>query len=260
MSPVRAVLAASVLLATTALPVRAQRLGSVSGTIRVARSGPVLEGARITLVGTTLLSVSNAKGEFAFVGLVPGRYTIQSTAIGYNTLRGDIEIRPLENLEVSFEHEPEGVKLPDIAVEERANLPADFARRRESGQGRYFSRADIAKRNPASIGDLLRMVPGLRVECRGMVCRVRALRASRNCNPAFFMDGIPTDPSAVWLTPPTDLEGIEIYAGPSQTPPELERDAGCGAIVFWTRGPPPRRPKEKAPAPPDTASAGLRAR
>ena len=115
------------------------------------------------------------------------------------------------------------------------------------------TRAQIEKRNPATIADLMRMVPGLRVDCRGVVCRVTSLRGGRNCVPAYYMDGIPTDPAAVWMTPPKDLEGIEIYTGPSETPPELEHRASCGAIVLWTRLPPERVPK---PKPADTAGAG----
>jgi hypothetical protein len=89
----------------------------------------------------------------------------------------------------------------------------------------------------------------MRVDCRGIVCRVMLARAPRGCQPTFWIDGIPTDPAVVWLQPPRDLDGVEVYSGPSQTPPELERNSSCGAIVLWTRTPPPRVKKEKAPKP-----------
>jgi hypothetical protein len=64
------------------------------------------------------------------------------------------------------------------------------------------------------------------------------------------MDGIPTDPAVLWLTPVGEIEGIEVYSGPAETPPELESaQARCGVIAIWTRPPPPRRPKEKKPKP-----------
>ena len=65
-----------------------------------------------------------------------------------------------------------------------------------------------------------------------------------------------------------EVEGLEVYTGPAETPPELESaQARCGVVVIWTRTPPPRRPKEKkpkkppaeAPAPRDTVSGLLRA-
>jgi hypothetical protein len=142
---------------------------------------------------------------------------------------------------VHFETEASTFRLPDLAVEEAPNLPPDFLRRKQEGRGRYFSREDIERRNPNTVGDLLRTVPGMRLDCRGPICRAVLARAStRNCQPSYWMDGIPTDPSVVWLQPPRDLDGVEVYSGPSETPPELERNSSCGAIVLWTRTPPKR--------------------
>jgi hypothetical protein len=227
--------------------VSAQRLGSISGTVRAAGQGPFLEGARVVLVGTALLVSTSSKGEFAFHGLTPGRYVIQASAIGYATLSSPVDVKALETLEVEFETEPSTVRLPDVEVAVKPNLPADFARRSVSGGGRYYSRADIEKRAAATVGDLLRTVPGMRVDCRGPICRVQLMRAPRNCPPAFFLDGVPANAETVMLQPPRDLEGIEVYSGPAETPPELERLASCGAIALWTRMPPPWIRKDKKP-------------
>jgi hypothetical protein len=241
----------ALLLALPALcpPLDAQRLGSITGTVRTAERGPGLEGARVLLIGTKLVVITNRRGEFEFHGITPGKYVIQASAIGYTTLTSSIDVKPLETVEVQFETGAETFKLPDLEVEEKPNLPADFLRRSREGRGRYFSRAEIEKRNPQTVGDLLRMVPGMRVECRGIVCRAVLARAPRGCQPTFWMDGIPADPAMVWLQPPRDLDGIEVYSGPSQTPPELERGSSCGAIVLWTRTPPRWVKKEKAPKP-----------
>ncbi|HEV8355284.1 MAG TPA: TonB-dependent receptor [Gemmatimonadales bacterium] len=232
------------------LPVAsAQRLGSITGTVRAADKGPVLEGARVVLVGTEHAVATSRNGTFTFHGLTPGKYVIQASAIGYATLSSPIEVKALETLLVEFETEPQSVKLPELETEARPNLPADFVRRRAEGLGRYFNRDVIEKRNPPTVGDLLRTVPGVRVECRGPICRVAMARAARNCPPAYFMDGVPVDASVVFLQPPRDLDGVEVYSGPAETPPELERFASCGAIVLWTRTPPPRVKKEKKPKP-----------
>ncbi|MEO8449643.1 MAG: hypothetical protein ABI647_07630, partial [Gemmatimonadota bacterium] len=100
---------------------------------------------------------------------------------------------------------------------------------------------------PGSVPDMMRAIAGLRVECRNAVqCSVRMARSPRGCNPAYFMDGIPSDPAIVWLTPVHEIEGIEVYSGPSETPPELESaQARCGVIVIWTRTPPPRQKKSR---------------
>ena len=222
-----------------------QRVGAITGTVRAANRGPALEGARVVLLGTTLMVSTSSSGEFAFHGLTPGKYVIQASAIGYTTLSSPVEVKALETLEIDFEPEPESAKLPELEVSGKPNLPAEFLRRLSSGNGRYYTRPEIEKRNPPTVGDLLRIVPGVRVDCRGAYCRIQMARAPRNCQPAYFMDGIPVDPTAVLMQPPRDLDGVEVYSGPSETPPELERMAACGAIAVWTRTPPPRVPKEK---------------
>jgi hypothetical protein len=245
----RQLLFVALLLGVSGQALPAQQLGSISGTIRTGASPNVssLEGARVSLVGTPHVANSNRNGEFSFHGLKPGPYTVQASAIGYQTMTASVEVKALEMVQVVFEPEPVAVVLPSLEVTQPVRGTPDFLRRRATGRGRYFTRADIEKRDPKVLSDLIRMIPGLRTDCRGIVCRVYSARGGRNCVPAYFMDGIPVDPSAVWTTPPQDLEGMEVYSGPSETPPELEHRASCGAIVLWTRLPPERQPKPKKP-------------
>jgi hypothetical protein len=234
----------------------AQQLGTITGTIRTGTEGKLssIEGARISLIGTSLVARTNPSGEFSFHGLVPGAYTVQASAIGYQTMTASVVVKAMEMVRVAFEPEASAAVLPDVEVTQPVRGSADFLRRRASGRGRYFTRTEIERRDPKAISDLIRMIPGLRLECRGIVCRVHSARGGRNCPLTYFMDGIPVHSSAVWTTPPQDLEGMEIYSGPSETPPELERRGACGAIALWTRLPPERQPKPKTTpeAPRDT--------
>lgn len=228
------------------------RSAAIRGVIKNVQVGVPLEGARINLVGTPHSATSDARGQFRFIDLDPGRYVIQASAIGYATMSSPLLLKESETLEVEFEANPEAVNLPELTVEERANHgPADWLRRKSEGRGRYITRQYIEDRRASTVPDALRMVPGLRIECRGsQICVARMARAARGCSPAFFMDGIPTDPAVLWLTPVGEIEGIEVYSGPAETPPELESaQARCGVIAIWTRPPPPRRPKDKKPKP-----------
>jgi len=236
-------------LQTPSLGMQAQHPGSITGVVRAAAKGPVLEGARVVLLGTTLSVTTSKRGEFVFNGLVPGKYVIQASAIGYATLSSEIEVKGKETLQVEFEAEPEGVRLPDLTVAEKPNLPPEFVRRSESGGGRYMSRADIERRNASTLGDLLRTVPGLRVSCSSFPCRIQLVRASRNCPMAYWLDGTPADAGIVLLQPPRDLDGVEIYSGLAETPPELFQVNTCGALAVWTRTPPRANRKPKAPKP-----------
>lgn len=223
-----------------------------------AEKGVAIEGGRVALIGTEFFVITNKRGEFSFHGLTPGKYVIQASAIGFSTLSSPIEVKALETLEIEFESEPQAARLPDVEVAEAPNLPPEFARRAATGRGRYYSRTEIERRNPPTVADLLRTVPGMRVDCRGPICRAVLMRAPRNCPPSFWLDGIPADPVVVWLQPPRDLDGVEVYSGPAETPPELDRGSSCGAIALWTRQPPRRIPKEKKPKEPAKAdTAGV---
>jgi len=236
-------------------------LGAITGVVRASEKGPALSGARVILVGTTLAVTTGSRGEFTFNGLVPGKYVIQASAIGYGTLSSEIEVKPKETLEVEFEVEPEGIRLPELTVAESPNLPPEFVRRSESGGGRYINRTAIEHRNAASIGDLLRTVPGLRVNCTVFPCRIQLVR-QRNCPMAYWIDGMPADAGMVMIQPPRDLDGVEIYSGLAETPPELFQPNTCGALVVWTRTPPKgsKKPKKPKPIPvvkPDTVAVWL---
>jgi len=240
-------------LLTTPPPTAAQaRSGAIKGIIVAVTNGDrrPLAGARISLIGTSHTSTTDARGTFHFADLDAGKYVIQAAAIGYSTMSSPLLLKEQETLDIEFEAQAEAVNLPELTVEERANHgPVDWIRRKSEGRGRYITRQQIEERHTSTVTDALRMVAGLRIECRGtMVCLVRMARAPRGCPPAYFMDGIPADQAIVWLTPIGEVEGIEVYSGPSETPPELESaQARCGVIALWTRPPPPRRPKEKKP-------------
>jgi len=236
---------------------QAQATGVIRGVLLTTGERQPVEGARISLVGTTIATRTSRTGGFEFTGLEAGRYLIRVAAIGFATVTTPLDLKAGQTMDLEFNTEAEPVNLPEVTVEgENTNGPMDWLRRKSEGRGRYIDRAEIERRQAATLPDAMRMVPGVRIDCRGLRCLVRMTRAPRGCNPAFFMDGIPSDPAIAWLTPIEEVEGIEVYSGPAQTPPELESfQARCGVVVIWTRTPPPRRPKNKpTPPPPDTTS------
>ncbi|MGE0556250.1 MAG: carboxypeptidase regulatory-like domain-containing protein [Gemmatimonadales bacterium] len=238
-------------LAVVTAELAAAQVGTstIRGVLKIGSSGKAISGARVSLIGTTLATETSELGAFEFPDLVPGRYVVRVSAIGYATIAAPVDLKVRQTMELEFITEPEAVVLPEVEVTETATHgPADWNRRRTEGRGRYITRRDIEQRRPATVPDMMRMVPGVRVECRTpSVCRVRMARSSR-CDPAFFMDGIPSDPAIAYLTPINEVEGIEVYSGPAETPPELESyQARCGVVVIWTRTPPPRRLKTTKP-------------
>jgi hypothetical protein len=223
--------------------------GIITGTMIKSVGGGAIEGGRIELIGTRYLVLTSRKGEFTFRDLEPGRYTIQASAIGFATLSAELEVKARETVAVEFQAQAETVRLADIEVKEGPRLPPDFVRRSAEGGGRYLSRTEIERRpGAATVADLLRQFPGVRLNCRTTPCSVAFTRTTRNCRPAFFLDGTETESAAVMAQPAREVDGIEVYSGLAEMPVELRgRSGACGAFAVWTRTPPDARKKPKAP-------------
>jgi hypothetical protein len=215
----------------------------IRGTVVRASDRQPVTGAKVSLDGTEHALTTDVKGKFKFPKVAAGQYIIRAEVEGFPVATSTLLIAKGDRLDVEFQvGATDAVTLPELAVTEaaptRISPIAEFNRRATSGNGRYITREMIEKRKAATLMDVMRAVPGVRIECprHERICRIRMARAPRNCGPGYFMDGIPTDPSVLFLTNPNDVEGIEVYSGPSETPPEMEGvRSGCGAIAIWTR-------------------------
>ena len=64
---------------------------------------------------------------------------------------------------------------------------------------------------------------------------------SDGCPPVFYIDGVKVHDAGyiteiLNVTPPSHLEGLEVYRGASEMPAEFGgSDARCGVVVIWTR-------------------------
>src|SRR6185295_9361853 len=126
-------------------PIEAQQAkGTIRGVVMGSKERRPIEGARISLVGSDAVAVTDVKGRFLFENLIPGRYVIQASAIGYSQLTSPVELRSSQTLNIEFEADIEAVELPEVLVNERANNgPVDWIRRKSEGRGRYITRAQI---------------------------------------------------------------------------------------------------------------------
>ncbi|MGH7476488.1 MAG: TonB-dependent receptor [Longimicrobiales bacterium] len=152
--------------------------------------------------------------------------------------------------------DPEALLLAPLEVVARASVHPSpmldgFRHRLTNGMGYYITRADIERRNPMYVTDMLQMVPGVRLEGGGpghrrVVQMARSL--GRNCRTQIFVDGFlvnrriaqtggPSNPFVLDdIVSPASVEGIEVYHGLSTVPAEfLNPDAHCGVIAVWTR-------------------------
>jgi hypothetical protein len=224
-------------------PLHGQGSGSISGTTVDAQTGAPIAGASITIPLLSRAVISDQGGNFLHSPLEAGSYVVQVHAVGYIPSAKAFDLTTGQSVRHVFQLTTVPPVLPEVVVSGRSGSVVghrfeDFDRRRASKRGQFLTRAEIEARHPVNLSDLLQTMRGIRTECVGFTCLVETARSAHGCQPAYFVDGRMSTtfgPS----TPVRDIEGIEVYLGPSETPAEyLGPDSGCGVIGIWTKASP----------------------
>jgi hypothetical protein len=224
-------------------PLHGQGSGSISGTTIDAQTGAPIVGASITIPVLSRAVISDQSGNFLHSLLEAGSYVVQVHAVGYIPSAKAFDLTTGQSVTHVFQLTTVPPVLPEVVVRGKSGNVVgrrfeDFDRRRASKRGQFLTRAEIEARHPVHLSDLLQTMRGIRTECVGFTCLVETARSAHGCQPAYFVDGRMSTtfgPS----TPVRDIEGIEVYLGPSETPAEyLGPDSGCGVIGIWTKASP----------------------
>ncbi len=230
--------------------------GSVAGTVRDSLGMPV-SAAQVSVGGLLVRGSTGNDGMYKISGLPLGARTILVRRLGFQPDSVRVEITPGGEAtgDVTLSVIPQLI-TPLVVQAGRPRYTgrmAAFFERRSRGQGTFFTAEDIDRRNPRLTTDLLRSVPGARIERAGAESVVY-FRGQR-CVPLIWIDGAPA--TAGYLNPdyfdPATLGGIEVYMGVATVPVELMWMRGkgsCGVIALWTRldDPPGKQPKRKVSA------------
>ncbi len=218
-----------------------QAPGRIVGTLvdRVSRSG--IEGARVAVLGTALVALSDTGGRFVLEAVPPGVRVVQVRVLGYAMGSWVVELGEAQVLHHTFEMEPRPVLVAGVDVT-GANADwrseAGFEQRRARGNGVFLTREEIARRGAADIAQLMRTVPGIMTTCTRSGCTVRMQRSSRLCFPEYFLDGFPATFATGPSYPTHMVRGVEVYRSEFETPAEFQRpNLRCGVIAIWTHSP-----------------------
>jgi hypothetical protein len=130
---------------------------------------------------------------------------------------------------------------------------AGFYQRRDLGIGHFVSREKLEHDNPGQLTDVFRRLPGVQVTSTRFIRNAIRFRGnSGTCWPLVWLDGapLPTAEFDLDFLAPSSIEGIEVYSGISQVPPQFMGARGlgsCGVIVVWSREGERREKKRKKP-------------
>ncbi len=229
---------------TVSVPLAAQETATVRGRLIDDETGEAVAGAVVRIKGMDPVTAGE-NGGFLIIGVRIGQVELTFLALGYEGQTHKFQVIAGQTVNQVWTMTFTGDRLPDVEVQARAQRIApryaDFERRREVGLGTYLRWDEIKARGSSTVGDALRTVRGVRIDCdqQRFECFVKLSR-SPHCFPAWYIDGTRVR-SFHENTSIRDVYGIEVYRGAGEVPGDFGgSDAGCGVIVLWTKSRPYR--------------------
>lgn len=223
--------------------------GRLRGQI-IGSTGRPIQGARVMLWGTGIEAITDADGAFQLSELPGGTHTLEVRAVGYTPVQRPVDIVQGAPGATQVELTNLGITLDTVRVSAQriytSRRTADFERRLKTGMGHILDQREIAKRQPMSLTDLLRTIPGVRIVPSRYSSEDVLMRGGEGvlgpgtCRPEIYIDGsrISNDPTFPInsLVLPNELRALEVYTRPATVPTELRTLSGCGVIAVWTLG------------------------
>lgn len=222
-----------VYLCTIAFFSLAQRTGTIRGVIKDPSDAPI-PGITIKVSGLTKATTSNQKGEYQFLNIKPGQYTLIYSGIGFKTLEKKVEVKDGKESLVEVMLQENTIELNTVTVVGRTEV-------QEVNRQSFNVTAIDAKQLYNSTLDLssaLDRVSGVRVrESGGVGSNFNvSLNGFSGNRIRYFIDGVPMDNfgSSFQINniPINIAERLEVYKG--VVPIWLGSDALGGAINIVT--------------------------
>ncbi|MBI1810006.1 MAG: carboxypeptidase regulatory-like domain-containing protein [Gemmatimonadetes bacterium] len=217
--------------------------GRLRGTVVAVEGSRPLAGAQVRIADGPLTR-ANERGEFTLDHAPTGTRNLEVRAIGFYPDFRAVDVvadgTPVRVALSTFSAMLDTVKVTAARVADRLN--SGFQERRRTGQGRYLSADDIAKRGAVVVSDLFRNFPGVRLQRDAGSANTEILMRSIStdwCKPAIYVDGLymaqfNADDIDSFLTP-EHLMGVEVYTETTAPVQFQQGMTGCGSIVIWKK-------------------------
>src|SRR3989454_781762 len=250
-SPLRAFLVLGGLAGGVSAVGRAQQ-GTVAGRVTDQASGQPLVGARVTIVGTSLVASSRAEGRYQIANVPAGQVTVRATLIGYAAASRTTTVVAGKTATADLM-----LVLSPYSLDEVVVTATGEQAKKQIGNVINTIRADtlVMTRPIDNMNDLINAkAPGVEVLAgnltgAGARVRIRGTNSlSLNNEPLYIIDGIRmtsannsssigiggTNPSRVNDINPEEIESMEVVKGPSAAA-LYGTAASTGVIVIKTK-------------------------
>ncbi len=242
------------------------------GTVVSDSSFRPLADVDVAIPALGLSARSNARGEYRLTDVPPGTHEIMVRRVGFGVIVATLSLAANEEEERRMVMRPLTV-LDSVEVVSTRIDPglADFEANKKIGLGHFITRADLAKNDGRKMGDVMSMTPGAGVvrgragawmmskrfvvplsatqgKGEGSTAIWKPSSADRNrglvagCYAQVYIDNKlmnperPTEPYDINSIAPDQIEAVEWYASPAQTPSRYSNlNSVCGVLVIHTR-------------------------
>ncbi len=241
------------LLISSAFPshLDGQGRGLLTGTVTRIDKTPI-ENARVTVVGTDIISETRADGSYRLWGIPAGQFSLEVRMLGFAPGMFPFEIAAGATMQMPVVLVSVATPLDTVRVSSSNGLTPvmrGFEERRKRGEGKFFTMKDIAQMQARSFTDILRRAPGIQVQTvSGLFGNSDAVRSQRGgfgtrvCPVVFYINGVvfpmQQDFTINHFVSPEDVSAVEVYSGSSEIPPQFNSSSyssRCGVVVIWTR-------------------------
>ena len=266
---VRATLACGGLVLTPAM-LAAQ--AALSGRVVLSVDQRPLADASVALPTLGLLTRTDSLGRYRFPAVPSGSHPLVVRAPGFQPDSGFVLLgdQPTVHRDVALRRI---ATLEEVRVAGARPIPAQmrgFEERRARAEGHFITRDELATDAHRQTGEIIaKLAPGVRLRrgssrawatngrtTSGATCAMckeqqvldpadAAMGAKPACYMDVYLDGALVYNSAqrggapLWdlnSMRPDQIEGVEVYTGPAQTPSQFNRTSGgCGVVLIWTR-------------------------
>jgi hypothetical protein len=216
---------------------------SVSGMVVLADGAPNA-GSRVELVGTDVVALTDARGEFTMHDLPPGSRVLLARHLGYAPQLVAVDLSSHEQPRVTIKLPKYVAVMDPVLVVARRTAALDkvgFGQRRKSANGYFIGPEQLERMHPFYATDALRMVPGLRTvrtQTGESVVSTRDIGMGSSCvnyyvDEMMFREIEPGDVNN--FVSGHEIVAVEVYQS-GMAPAQYQRAGGnCTTIVLWTR-------------------------
>lgn len=227
----------------------------LTGIVASIFDGKPLSDVLVSVPAARAFTLTDSAGGFDLTGLPAGVQTIRIAHRDGRTREYAAVLRPGTTKRLAVLLDVDAVNLAPIVVEasgmdSRWGMAGFYARRRYAF-GRFFTAADIARRKPETLQNLIAGA-GISYGCAGSGCGPLTFARGRRCVMSAYVNGVATWPEELESIDPRDVAGVEVYRRPLSAPSEFNASArgrlaetgtfgapfvapSCGSIVVWEK-------------------------